>query len=45
VDAYLGTSARQPLDGVEVEWLATYDGDTGVMAAIFDTANGEVRID
>jgi hypothetical protein len=45
VDAYLGTSARQPLDGIEVEWLSTADGDTGVVAAVFDTPNGEVRID
>lgn len=45
VDAYLGTSARQPLDGLEVEWLSHYDGDTGVVAAIFDTPRGEVRID
>jgi Glyoxalase-like domain len=45
VDDYLGTSARQPLDGIEVEWLSTYDGDTGVMAAVFETPNGEVRID
>lgn len=45
VDAYLGTSARQPLDGVEVRWLSPFDGDTGVVAAVFDTPGGEVRID
>jgi hypothetical protein len=45
VDAYIGTSARQPLDGIDVEWVSTLDGDTGVIAAIFDTPNGEVRID
>lgn len=45
VDAYLGTSARQPLDGIEVEWLSSSDGDTGVVAAVFDTPSGEVRID
>jgi hypothetical protein len=45
VDAYLGTSARQPLDGVEVEWLSSYDGDTGVVAATFETPRGEVRVD
>ena len=45
VDSYLGTSARQPLDGVEVEWLSPFDGDTGLVAAVFDTPNGEVRID
>jgi hypothetical protein len=45
VDAYLGTSARQPLDGLEVEWLSPFDGETGVVAAMFDTPNGEIRID
>jgi hypothetical protein len=45
VDGYLGTSARQPLDGVEVEWLSPFDGDTGVVAAVFDTSRGEVRVD
>jgi hypothetical protein len=45
VDAYLGTSARQPLDGVEVEWLSPFDGETGVVAAVFDTPPGEVRVD
>jgi Glyoxalase-like domain len=45
VDGYLGSSARQPLDGIEVEWLSPFDGDTGVVAAVFETANGEVRID
>jgi hypothetical protein len=44
VDAYLGTSARQPLDGIEVEWLSP-DGDTGLIAAVFDTPRGEVRVD
>jgi hypothetical protein len=45
VDAYLGTSARQPLDGIGVDWLSTFDDDTGVIAAVFDTPRGEVRID
>jgi hypothetical protein len=45
VDAYLGTSARQPLDGIDVDWLSTFDDDTGVIAAVFDTPRGEVRID
>ena len=45
VDAYLGTPTRQPLDGVEVEWLSPFDGETGVVAAVFDTPHGEVRID
>lgn len=45
VDTYLGTSARQPLDGIEVEWLSPFDGDTGVVAAVFETSGGEVRVD
>jgi len=45
VDAYLGTSARQPLDAIEVEWLEPADDDTGVIAAVFETPNGDVRID
>lgn len=45
VDDYLGTSARQPFDGVEVEWVAPFEGETGVLAAVFDTPAGEVRID
>jgi hypothetical protein len=45
VDDYLGTSARQPLDGIEVNWLAPSDDETGVVAAVFDTAAGSVRID
>ena len=45
VDAYLGTSARQPLDGIEVEWVTPADGETGVLAAVFDTPRGEVSID
>ena len=44
VDEYLGTSAQQPLDGVEVDWVDSSD-DTGLIAAVFDTASGEVRID
>jgi hypothetical protein len=45
VDAYLGTSAHQPLDGVEVDWLGTVGDETGVVAAEFETASGLVRID
>jgi hypothetical protein len=45
VDAYLGSSARQPLDGIEVEWVSPTDGDTGVLAAVFATPAGEVRVD
>jgi len=45
VDDYLGTSARQPLDGIAVDWLGPFDDETGVVAAVFDTAFGAVRID
>jgi len=45
VDAYLGTSSRQPLDAIDVDWVSTDDGDTGVVAAVFETPNGEIRID
>jgi len=43
VDAYLGTSALAPLEGVEVDWVDA--GATGIVAAEFDTASGTVRID
>ena len=45
VDHYLGTSSRQPLDGLDVTWLTPQDGETGVLAATFDTPRGAVRID
>lgn len=45
VDSYLGMSARQPLDGVEVDWVSLADGETGVLAAVFETPSGDVRID
>ena len=45
VDAYLGTSAGQPFEGVQVEWLSPFDGETGLAAAVFATPRGEVRID
>jgi hypothetical protein len=45
VDDYLGTASHQPLDGVEVDWLGAVDDETGVVAAVFDTAFGTVRID
>jgi hypothetical protein len=47
VDDYLGTSARQPLEGIDVDWFppdAEGEG-TGVLAAVFDTPGGEARID
>lgn len=45
VDDYLGTASHQPLDGVDVDWLGAVDDETGVIAAVFDTAFGPVRID
>lgn len=45
IDAYLGTSALQPLDGVHVDWSTPSEDGTGVLAAVFQTALGEVRID
>lgn len=51
IEDYLGTSAEAPFEGVEVEWLDSSgwsdsdDDRTGVIAAVFETANGSVRID
>jgi hypothetical protein len=46
VDDYLGVSSSQPLDGIEVVWEAPYDDDeTGLLAAVFNTPNGAVRLD
>jgi hypothetical protein len=45
IDDYLGVSTRQPLDGIAVEWSPPLDDDTGVIAAIFGTVSGEVRLD
>jgi len=39
-------SSSQPLDGIEVVWEAPYDDDdTGLLAAVFNTPNGAVRLD
>lgn len=45
IDDYLGTSNRQPLEDVEVDWLDPHDEGSGVVAAVFDTASGAVRVD
>ncbi|HJQ42918.1 MAG TPA: VOC family protein [Jatrophihabitantaceae bacterium] len=48
IDNYLGTSALQPLDGIQVDWSAPSEDDagaTGVVGAVFDTPFGAVRID
>lgn len=44
VEDYVGASASQMLDGVEVDWLPSAEM-TGLVAVVFDTANGSVRID
>lgn len=45
VDDYLGISSTQPLDGIQVVWESPSEDDTGVLAAVFDTPNGFVRLD
>lgn len=45
VDAYLGTSALQPLEGVDVTWVPPADDGTGLVAAEFETATGTVVVD
>ena len=45
VDAYLGVSSTQPLDGIEVIWEIPDEDETGLIAAIFSTPNGIVRVD
>jgi Glyoxalase-like domain len=43
VSDWLGNSVEGPLDDVEVEWVAPH-GTPGVIAAKFNTPNGDVRI-
>jgi len=45
VDEYLGVTSTQPLDGIEVLWESPADDETGVIAAVFETAGGLVRLD
>jgi glyoxalase-like protein len=45
IDDYLGSPSRQPLDGISVEWAPPMDDDTGVVAAVFATPAGDVRLD
>ncbi|MDP9092797.1 MAG: VOC family protein [Actinomycetota bacterium] len=45
IDDYLGVPTHQPLDGIAVQWLPPVEGETGVIAAVFGTASGEVRLD
>lgn len=43
VDEWLGGSAEQIVDDVDLDWTSP-DGDPGVVAAVFSTRRGEVRI-
>jgi hypothetical protein len=43
VSEWLGDPVSEPLEGVDVEWVAPH-GTPGVVAAQFSTANGLVRI-
>lgn len=45
VDTYLGAPAQQSLGGVAVDWSVPTDDDSGLIAALFETASGTVRID
>ena len=45
IDSYLASPSLQPLDGVEVDWCDPGADGTGVVAAVFETASGNVRID
>ena len=45
IDDYLEAPAAQPLDRIQVEWVPEADDGAGIIAAVFDTAAGEVRID
>ena len=44
-DDYLRGANVEPLDGVDVDWLAPSEDGSGLVAASFHTANGLVRID
>lgn len=45
LDNYLGVSRRQPLEGVQVVWEPASEDEAGLIAAVFGTPNGLVRID
>jgi hypothetical protein len=45
VDEYLGVSSTQPLDGIEVMWEPPSEEEIGVVAAVFSTPFGTVRLD
>lgn len=45
VEAYIGASPQDPLEGVELEWISPFEADHGLVAATFSTSRGDVRID
>ena len=45
VEEYLGLSPQHLLDGVTVEWSVPGEDGSGLVAAVFETAAGLVRID
>ena len=45
VEEYLGLSPQHLLDGVTVEWSVPGEDGSGLVAAVFETASGLVRID
>jgi hypothetical protein len=45
VNTYLGLSAPQPLDGIELNWRPPGDAGTGLVAAEFVAPTGRVVID
>lgn len=45
LDDYLGVSSTQQLEGIQVVWEPAGDDDAGLIAAVFGTPNGLVRID
>lgn len=45
VQEYLGLPTQHLLDAVEIDWADFDEGDGGLLAAVFETAAGTVRID
>jgi hypothetical protein len=46
VDAYLSVASMKPLDGIELSWEPAYDDEeTGLVAALFTTPGGVVRVE
>jgi hypothetical protein len=45
VEVHLGLSPQHLLNGVDVQWLEPDAEDSGVLAAIFETPRGSIRIE